>query len=67
LLVVVSGSIRMEVGQVGFWSFTVQVLSFGFGMRNLVDLLIVKVAALLFRNWLSQEVLMPYGFIAGVS
>ena len=40
---------------VGFWYFTVRVLSFGIGMRNSVDLLMLKVVALFFRIWLSGE------------
>ena len=49
-----------------FRSFTVLVLSFGIGMRNLVGLLMIKVVASFLRNWLSREVLMSYGVVACV-
>lgn len=35
-------------------------------MRYLVDLLMVKIVALFFRNWLLLEVLMSYGVVACV-
>jgi hypothetical protein len=56
----------MGVGWVEFRSFTVQVLSFRFGMRNLVGLLLVKVAALFLRNWLSQGMPLQYRVVACV-
>ena len=44
----------------------VLVLSLGICMRNLVDLLMVKIVALLFRNWLLLKMPMPYGVVVGV-
>ena len=56
----------MGLGWVGFRSFTVRVLSFGVGMCNLVDLLMVKGVASFLRNWLLLGMPMSYGVVVCV-